>query len=452
MSSKRCLTSTTPTSGGCGARSTRSGTYVCTLKEGLTFHDGSELTAEDVKFSLDRLLDIEDDSGGYTLLLNLKSVEATDDRTVTMTLKAPDATWPFRLTTGAAAIVPSDVYPADKLQPSEDVVGSGPYELTEFEDGVRASMTPFADYNGPAELENAGAVISYYKEESQLSQAVQAGEVDVAYRNLSPTTIDDLRGAEGVEVVEGAGTEIRYIVFNLKRDPAQEVAARQAMAMLIDRQAIADDVYNGTVQPLYSMVPQGLQFATQAFAEEYGEQPDPDRARQTLEDAGVSTPVDVQLWWTPTHYGQSSAEEYAAIQRQLEEGGLFQVTLKSTEWNQYSTALSEDQYPVYQLGWFPDFPDADNYTSPFFVDGGFFNNHYSNERMNELIAAEQASTDPAEREKAFTEIQQIAAEDVPTIPIWQGKQVAVVREGVTGVEETFDPSFTFRYYLVSKAA
>jgi len=430
-------------------------TYVCTLKEGLTFHDGSELTAADVVFSFDRLLGIKDVSGGYTLLTpeNLESVEATGDLEVTMQLKEPDATWPFRLTTTQAAIVPSDsdTYPADDLAANGEIVGSGPYTMESYQDGEAAQMVPFEEYAGPAEVSNGGAVMSYFPQESALSLAVENAEVDVAYRSLSPTTVESLSEADGVEIVQGEGSEIRYIVFNTDLEPGQEMAARQAMASLVDRQAIVDSVYNGTVEPLYSMVPQGLQFATQAFADEYGEVPDPDRAAQTLQDAGVDTPVEVELWWTPTHYGSVSADEYAELERQFEAGGLFDVSLKSAEWNQYSEVSAQDQYPVFQLGWFPDFPDADNYTAPFFVDGGFYNSHYSNDRINQLVAQARASTESAEREQAYAEIQQIAAEEVPTIPIWQGKQVSAVVEGVSGVEDTFDPSFSFRMWMISKS-
>ncbi|MGH8870161.1 MAG: ABC transporter substrate-binding protein [Actinomycetes bacterium] len=425
-------------------------TYVCTLRDGLTFHDGSDLTAEDVKFSLERVVNIEDPNGPSTLLANMKSIEAPDDTTVRITLKEPDSTFPFALTTGAGAIVPSDTYPADKLQPSDKLVGSGPYKMVEYEDGQRLVLDPFDGYKGPAPMENEGAIVQYYAQPSALKLAVEQADVSVAYRSLSPTDVADLEKNNDVEVVEGEGTEIRYIVFNVKLDPAKNLAVRQALAQSIDRQSIADNVYNGTVKPLYSMLPEGIKYAQRNFADKYGEQPDVDGAKQTLQKAGVTTPVDVELWWTPTHYGAVSADEFTEIKRQLDETGLFKVTLKSAEWQQYSTASTEDGYATYQLGWFPDFPDPDNFASPFFVDGGFYNNHYSNKEMNALIAEERSTTDPAAREKAFTRIQEIAAEDVPTIPLWQGKQIAVTGKDVKGVKDTLDPSFTFRMYMVSQ--
>ncbi len=147
-------------------------------------------------------------------------------------------------------------------------------------------------------------IIQYFDKASPLKLAVENGDVDIAYRSLSPTDIDDLEGADGVNVVSGNGTEIRYLVFNTKLQPgdsdAQKLAIRQAVAQVIDRQSIADNVYNGTVQPLYSMVPQGVEYATDAFAQQYGEGPDVEAAKQTLADAGVKTPVPLEVWWTPS--------------------------------------------------------------------------------------------------------------------------------------------------------
>ena len=73
-------------------------------------------------------------------------------------------------------------------------------------------------------------------------------------------------------------------------------------------------------------------------------------------DAGVKTPVPLEIWWTPSHYGPVSSDEYAQIKHQLDASGLFNVTLKSTEWNQYDTDAFTNKYPAYQLGWFPDYP------------------------------------------------------------------------------------------------
>ena len=219
---------------------------------------------------------------------------------------------------------------------------------------------------------------------------------------------------------------------------------------MIDRQAIADNVYNGTVEPLYSMVPSSLQFHTEAFADRYGEAPDVDAATQTLEDAGVDTPVPLEVWWTPTRYGPASGDEYAEIKRQLDESGLFDVTLESTEWNQYSEAAFTDKYPEYQLGWFPDYPDADNYTSPFYAPDSFLNIHYENERSRSCSPRRRRRPTTRSASRHSRGSRRSCAEDVPIIPYIQLTQVAVVRDGVEGVVDTLDPSYIFRYWLITK--
>ncbi|MGH2944963.1 MAG: ABC transporter substrate-binding protein [Solirubrobacteraceae bacterium] len=428
-------------------------TFECTLKQGLKFSDGSALTAEDVVFSFERNLEIADPQGASSLYTNMRSVEAPDDSTVVFELKQPDSTWPFRLTTGGTGIVPSDTYPANKVQPSTDTVTSGRYVVARFQPGQQTVLEPNPEYTGDDPAQGI-VIVQQFDTSSALKLAVEQGEVDIAYRSLGPTEIEDLRGSESVEVVQGNGIEIRYMVFNLEQQPGasdeKKKAIRQAVAMTVDRQAIAENVYNGTVRPLYSMVPEGLEFHVPAFADAYGEEPDPDGAEQVLRGAGVETPVRMKIWWTPSHYGPGSADEYTEIKRQLDGSGLFEVSLDSTEWNQYSEAAFTDRYPVYQLGWFPDYPDADNYTTSFYSGESFLNHHYSNQEMDRLLTEQQQATAEEGRAQALERIQEIGAEDVPTIPIWQGDQIAAVRDGVQGVEDTFDPSFQFRYWLVSK--
>jgi peptide/nickel transport system substrate-binding protein len=429
-------------------------TYECTMRDGLTFSDGSPLTAEDVAFSFERNVEIADPNGASSLLANMRSVRATDDRTVAFQLKEPDATWPFVITAASFAIVPDEVYPPDKLQSSDEVVGSGRYTVESYEPGQQTVLAANPEYDGEDPAQNDQAIVQYYDKSSALKLAVEEGEVDIAYRSLSPTELADLRDADGLEVVEGNGTEIRYLVFNLDLQPGQteeeKLAIRRAAAYTIDREAIASNVYEDTVSPLYSMIPEGVEFASEAFKDEYGEGPDVDAARQELEQAGVQTPVDLEVWWTPSHYGPASGDEYAEIKRQFDESGLFNVTLQNTEWNQYSEAAFTDKYPQYQLGWFPDYPDADDYSSPFYAKDSFLNHHYSNPEMTRLLTQERSTTDDAQRAQAFERIQQIGAEDAPVIPYFQADQVAAVQDGVDGVEETFDPSFIFRFWLITK--
>ena len=430
-------------------------TFECTLRDGLKFSDGSDLTAEDVVFSYERNVEIADPNGASSLLANMKSIEAPDDKTVVFNLKAPDATWPSVIATASFAIVPSDVFPKDELQDSGEVIGSGRYQVAQFEPGQQLVLETNPEYTGDDAPKTDQIINQFFDKGSALKLALEQGDVDIAYRSLSPTDFEDLRNAEGIEVVQGQGAEIRYLNFNLDLQPGdndeQKKAIRQAVAQTIDRQSIVDNVYNGTVKSLYSMIPASLDYHTEAFADAYGESPDVDGATQTLEDAGVDTPVPLEIWWTPSHYGTASGDEYAEIKRQLDDSGLFDVTLKSTEWNQYSEAAFTDKYPQFQLGWFPDYPDPDDYVGNFLSETSFLNIHYSNPEIQKLLAEEKASTDPAVREEAFARIQEISAEDAPNIPIWEGDQVAGVAEGVEGVEETFDPSFIFRFWLLSKS-
>ena len=359
-------------------------TYVCKLKADLKFSSGDPLTSEDVKFSLDRMVAIEDPTGPYTLLASLDSVEATDPTTVTMKLKKADATWPFILTHNVAAIVPDEIYPADAKQPDDKAVGSGPYTLEKYTPNQQAVFNEEPQLRRREHGQTENFIVQYFEQPSALKLAIEQGDVDVAYRSLSPTDLEALRtGGNGVEVVDGAGTEIRYIVFNVKKKPVDDPAIRKAIAQVIDRDAITETVYKGTATPLYSTVPAAFPGAKESFKDAFGD-PDPEKAKAILEEAGVSTPVTLDGWYTPTHYGPVEVDLWNEIKRQLEGSGLFKVNLDSTEWDQYKDeAFAKGTYYFYGLGWFPDYPDADNYLSPFMRDGGFFVNGYSDKEVND---------------------------------------------------------------------
>ncbi|MDX6212755.1 MAG: peptide/nickel transport system substrate-binding protein, partial [Frankiales bacterium] len=428
--------------------------WTCKLKPGLKFSNGDPLTSVDVKWSFDRVIKIADPNGPSSLLASVVTT-APDPSTVVFTLKDGNSLWNQILGTGAAAIVDSKVFPADKLEPDDKVIGSGPYALKTYQTKQIASFVPNKNYAGDLKLSNGGLIIQYYKDEAPLKLDLEAGKVDVAYPNFTPTTLNELKGKDKVKEVDGPGGAIRYIVFNLKTMPggtdAQKLAIRRAMAYLIDRPSIAKNVYDGTVDPLYSMVPKGLDGATTSYETVYGTAPDKAKAAAELTKAGLKTPVSIQMWWTPAHYGSLSGDEYTELKRQFEASGLFKVDLQSTEWDAYSKAYSTDKYPIYELGWFPDYPDTDDYVGEFYGPTPFFNNHYVNKTIDGLLTGEKASTDAAKRTADFKAIQDAAAPDAPTIPVWQGKQIAVQSGNVTGLSDTLLPDYIFRFWVLGKS-
>jgi peptide/nickel transport system substrate-binding protein len=436
-----------------GCKWTDTVTYTCTLNPGLTFSNGDPLDAAAVVYSIQRVVKINDPNGPSSLLSSMKSVAAQGTDTVVFTLNAPNSVFPYILTTGAGNIVDPKVFPADKLLPDgPGDIGSGVYTLSKYTANQQAVLTPNPKYKGDDVLANKGFIVHYEQTPATLKLDVEQGNVDVAWRSLSPTDIASLQTETSkVKVVKGNGIEIRYLVFNTSLPPAKDLATRQAVAYSIDRDAIAKNVYNGTVTPLYSMVPAGLIGATQAYKDAYGATPDPAKAKAVLAAAGVTTPVDITIWWTPSHYGAVSGDEYTEIKRELEATGLFKVTLQSAEWDAYSKAYPKDQYAAFELGWFPDYPDADDYLAPFYLKGGFYNNHYDNPAIDTLLTQEEGETDAAKRLTELQQIQTLAAKDVPTIPIWQGNQVAATGLTVTGVDKTFDPSYIFRMWLIGKS-
>jgi peptide/nickel transport system substrate-binding protein len=443
--------------------------YTVTLKPGLTFANGNDLTSSDVKFTFDRQLAIfesgaDDGNGPGSLLYNLDSVAAPDDTTVVFTLKSPDdQVFPQILSSPAGPIVDEEVFAADALTPDDEIVDgqafAGPYTITGYSQNDLVSYEANPEYQGLLGApKNEEVSVTYYAEASNLKLAVQQGDVDVAFRSLSATEIEDLRGDDNVKVVDGPGGEIRYITFNFNTQPygattpeadeAKALAVRQAVADLIDREEIADQVYKGTYTPLYSYVPEGLTGATESLKPLYGDGeggPDADKAASTLEAAGVETPVQLSLQYSNDHYGPSSGEEYALIKDQLESTGLFTVDLQTTEWVQYAKDRTSDVYPAYQLGWFPDYSDADNYLTPFFLTENFLGNHYDNQEVNDLILQQAVTADAGERTALIEQIQDAVAADLSTVPYLQGAQVAVVGADVTGAEDTLDASFKFRY-------
>ncbi len=435
-------------------------TVTCTLKKGLTFSNGDPLTSSDVKFSLERNIAIADPNGSAVLLGQLTdpdtkkvadgAIETPDDSTVVFHLNAPDTTFLKLLTTATTSIVDEDVFPADKLMDDTGVIGSGPYQLSKYEPDQLAVLEANPEYSGDRTPQTKQIFVQYFADAAPLKQAIATGQVDIAWRTLSPTDLNDLATTDGVQVVKGEGSEFRYWVFQLENDAVKDVAVRQAVAQVIDRDKITKNAYDGTTAPAYSIVPPGFGGQKDSFKEKYG-QPSADKAKQILEDAGVSTPVKLTLGYTPTHYGPNAVDEANELAAELNQSGVFEITTEDAEWEEYQNLYKQGAYDLFILGWYPDILDADNYLTPFLRDGGFYANGYSNDKVNSLLDDELAQTDEAKREEIFGQLQDITAEDVPLVPSWNGQNVAVTTDAVSGVKETLDPTYIFRFWGITKS-
>jgi len=441
--------------------------YTVKLKPGLKWANGNDLDSADVKFTFDRQVKIADPNGPSSLLGNLDSVEAPDATTVVFKLKqGNDQTFPQILGSPVAPIVDDEVFPADEVLDDDSIVSgkafAGPYAIDSYK---KNELIAFKAYDGYQGLLGAPATptvnMKYYADSNNLKLDIQQGNIDVAYRSLTPTDVESLGKDSKVKVHKGPGGELRYIVFNFDTipfgaatsdaDAAKALAVRQAAAHLVDRQAIATQVYKDTYTPAYSYVPAGFTGAIEPLKDLYGDNggPSVDKAKATLEAAGVTTPVTLNLQYNPDHYGPSSGDEYAMIKNQLETGGLFKVNLQSTEWVTYQKSRITD-YPMYQLGWFPDYSDADNYLSPFFAKDNFLNNNYDNADVDRMISEQRVTVDQAKRTGLIEDIQTAVANDLSTLPLLQGAQVAVAGTNVQGVDQTLDASFKFRLGVLSK--
>lgn len=439
-------------------------TVKCVLQAGLKFSNGDALTSSDVKFSFQRNIAINDPNGSAILLgaitdssdenhpkLAAGAIETPNPTTVVFHLNAPDQTFLKVLSTATASIVDEQVYPATKeLADTDTQVGSGPYTLVQYKDGVQAVFEKNASYKGP----NAGIApkvfVSFYKSDSALTTDVQSGAVDVAWRSMSPAEQQTIANSGEAQMLRGQGSEFRYWVWDFRTDAGKQQAVRQAVAQIMDRSEIASRAYGGTVTPAYSIVPKGFAGQKDSFKTAYGD-PSVDKAKKILEDAGVSTPVTLKLGYPQEHYGPNAVDESTELVGELNDSGLFKATASTEEWEQYQTSYKKDAYDLYMLGWYPDFLDADNYLTPFLHDGGFFANGYSSKAVDALLAKEIGETNKAKRAQEIGQLQDIVSKDVPLIPSWNGANVAAAGKNMGGVQQTLDPTYIFRFWMITKS-
>lgn len=450
-------------------------TYTCTLLPDLKFSNGDALDAAAVKFSFDRVLKIGSEKGadngsGVSVLLDtLQSVETSGTQQVTFHLKTADVTFPDRLASGVGEIVDPKVYSGTKLLDGTGVVGSGIYTVASAQSKTGSDGKP-----APASLKlvlnptykgaysatkplNAGATLNFYDTPAEVKTALVNGSIDLnAGSDLAPADIVAMQGAQqlgkGIQIVQGTGSSIRMMVLNVDVAPFNNQAVRQAIAKLIDRQAIADKVYQNTVTPLYSVIPQGIGDQTRPFEQSpYSIDPlKSDQVKSSL--SGVRLPIDFPL----TYAANSAAgpAEAAQIKSTLEASGIFKVTLKSVpNLGALVPLWSSGKLAASMTGWQADYAEPDDYVSPFVGKNNTFGNNYAPSTiMNDLHPLSLKEADRADQTtvNTFAAIQKQFALDAAYIPLWQDNQYIATQANVTGVPLTLDIASIMRFWMIGK--
>ncbi|MDX6361675.1 ABC transporter substrate-binding protein [Streptomyces sp. NPDC058274] len=439
----------------CGFSDTGNERYACTLRKDLKFSNGDPVTAQDVKFSIDRARNIKADSGVFALLSTIDTVETQGDREVIFHLKTADATFPFKLSTPVAGIVNPDDYEKGKLRDGFQVDGSGPYTIeSEVKNNelVNAVYTKNPNYKGLLTPKNDKVELRSFEDADAMGTALEKGDIDLMTRSMTPAQIQKLskNSTGSVDLVEMPGLEIRYLAFNTDATSVKTRAVRQAMAQVVNRGELIDKVYGTQAQPLFSLVPATITGHSNSFFNKYGD-PSTTKAKSLLNKASITTPVKLTLHYTTDHYGTATKSEFEVLKKQLNASGLFQVDIKGEAWDKFRPAEQAGKYDVYGMGWFPDFPDADNYIAPFLDKDNFLGSPYTNNQIiGTLIPESRREADRLTASKSLSEIQDIVADDVPVLPLWQGKQYIAARDDITGAEWALNSSSTLQLWELGR--
>ena len=422
--------------------------YTFKLRPNVKFFNGDPVDANAVKYGIDRVVRIHDPQGVDWLVTTfVKSVDVVDPLTVKITLIDPVAYFPSIVAmTPVYFAVDSKEYAANEINP-DGKVGYGPYTIAKWERDVELDLVANPNYYGtPPKTQNI--VVKFYKDATTMRLALENGEIDIA-RGLNPTDITDFKAKPAFTLVTSDAGRIRYIIFtNVEKPPYDNIHIRQALALALDRDALVSRVFNGQAVPLYSMIPSWMWGHTDAFKDKWSY--DLTKAQSELTAAGYSgtKKLNIELWYTPSHYGDTEADVAAVLKESWEKTGMVTVTLKSAEWGTYTTYLGAGTMPLYLLGWYPDYIDPDNYVAPFYLEGNAYSKDYSNPQMNTLIRQGETVTDENNRISIYKQIQDIASTDIPYIPMYQGNIYAVTKANVKGL--VIDASFIVKYNTIYK--
>ncbi len=439
-------------------------TYTIPIRQGVKFHDGTAFNAEAMAFSLRRFAE---NGGSPSSLLSgiMESVTATGENELTITLKKPFAAFTALLTfPGLCAVSPQAYEIGPGKFKSDSFIGTGPYKLASYgTDSIKLEANP--DYWGEKPL-NKGVNIQQFSSSANVYNAFITGKIDLTYGTLDLDQIAKLESQaanKGWQVISGRSNGIYVLTMNLRNESLAKLEVRQAIAALINRPLLQSRVFRGQIEPLYSLIPTTLtEFYQPVFQEKYGDG-DIAKVKTALETAGYSTqnPLQLEIWYRSNLKSNGDVAMTIKAFAEKELGEAIAIELKSVESATAYNNLDKGVYPMFILDWSPDFLDPDNYIQPFLScskgsattgcesgESQLWGSFYYSDRVNQLITQQRQEQNPQKRQQIFKEIQQILAEDIPFIPLWQGKTYIFAQQNLQNV--ILEPTQRTPFWTISK--
>ena len=420
--------------------------YTFSLRQGVKFHDGSDFNADAVKFNFDRMLDEAHpyhNTGPFPLSFffsAIVSVDVLDSMTVKFTLNAPYAPFLSSLAYPTGLIVSPDAVAKHGTDFGRNPSGTGAFKFGEWRSNEAVVVEANSSHwEGAPKLQ--AVVFRPITDANTRTAEMLAGGIDMMVE-VPPVALSKFQG-DGYTVHEQAGPHVWFLILNAKEGPFSDVRVRQAANYAINKEAIVNDVLEGTAAVAAGPTPPAFAWAYNNSLEPYPY--NPEKARQLISEAGAD---GAELTFFVTEGGSGMLDPVAmgtAIQADLQAVGL-KVNIETYEWNTFLGEVNpgiEGKADMAEMACMTNDPD----TLPFLAlrteawpdKGGFNSGYYSNPKVDELLEAARASTDQSERARLYQEMQTIVQEDAPWVFVANWKQNAVTSDRVGSF--SLQPSF-----------
>jgi peptide/nickel transport system substrate-binding protein len=396
-------------------------TYVFHLHRGVKFHDGRPLTARDVKWTFDSLLQGKLRSTKAAVYRFVDRIEAPDDANVVFHMKEQDATLLWNLSDGAMGIVPYGS--GDEM--TQHPIGSGPFKFVSAETDREVVIERNEEYwDGPPKVSRVRFAV--VPDATTEALELRKGSGDVSINSLTPDTVYTLSRDANLAVERGPGTTLAYLGFNLRDPILKDARVRQAIAYALDRKPMIEYLWRGDAEPARSVLPQ-QSWAYNGSVPAYDH--DVNKANQLLDAAGYPAVNGVRFHITmKTSDNENTRLMVAVMQQQLREAGIA-LDIRSFEFATFFSDVQHGAFQMYGLRWIGGNEDPDIFEYAFdsakFPPNGANRGYYSNPKVDALIDEARRAVDPNVRKPLYAEVQRILAEDVPYIDLWYLDNVLV---------------------------